>query len=385
MSQTIAIPGNCDGECTAPSNVGPPGATGATGAAGTNGTDGVSAFTTVADYSPGAQPVMPAEGASVTINTTSDTGFLTPGEPVYINGWGTLLVTNVPTSSSVTVQNLEDSGTGEYADNAAPGTSLAAGSKIVPSGFQGVGGTPAAGALLAVNNLNDVSNVATSRTNLGLGTAATRNDAFFIQTTEKGTGNNKVPTVNDASGLTSGEVLFATASGIESKDVPSALTALDLSDSISGTGQWEEVANNNTSPGSFTSGSWVTRNITNQGYNNISGASIAANKVTLPAGTYRIRAVATGYKIDRHCIRIWDVTNGTQLGSIGIPAHAPAASDVETTAQCYVYVTFAAPTEIRLEHICETTNGTDGLGKAQNWGITVNVFSYIYAEKVAGT
>lgn len=43
------------------------------------------------------------------------------------------------------------------------------------------GGTAPGGILLASNNLSDVASASTSRTNLGLGTAATQNSTFFLQ------------------------------------------------------------------------------------------------------------------------------------------------------------------------------------------------------------
>lgn len=181
-SQAIPVPFDCNSTCGTPTGVtttpGPQGAAGAAGAAGTNGID---AFTSCADYAPAAQPVMPAELASVTVNTTSNTGFLTVGEPVFVQFWGTLRVTAVPTSASVTLLNLEDTPNGNYPANAAPGTVLPALAKIVPSGFEGPGGSIPAGALLAANNLNDVVSVPNSRTNLGLGTAALNATGDFFQ------------------------------------------------------------------------------------------------------------------------------------------------------------------------------------------------------------
>jgi hypothetical protein len=160
---------------------------------------------------------MPAEGATVVLTVTESTAFLVVGEPVYVQNWGTMLVTAIPSDLSVTVENLEDTAANEYLGNAAPGTSLAAGSKIVPSGFQGTQGETPAGALLSANDLNDVADATTARTNLGLGTAAVL---------DSGVGNADLAQ-NDGA-LVDGDAVFATAAGIETKTAADARTALGL-------------------------------------------------------------------------------------------------------------------------------------------------------------
>lgn len=116
--------------------------------------------------------VMPAEGGSVTVTTSSDTSFLAVGQIAYVQFWGWLRVLATPTTTSVTLENIEDAATDAYLENAAPGTLLPAGARIVPGGLQGPSGATPSGALLAANNLNDVDDPATSRSNLGLGTMA---------------------------------------------------------------------------------------------------------------------------------------------------------------------------------------------------------------------
>lgn len=161
---------------------------------------------------------MPAEGADRTVNVTSSTLGFEVGEPVWVQNWGTMLVVNVA-ATSLTLRNLENTATGAYPQNAAPGTSLAATSKIVPTGFQGPAGTNPATALLSANNLSDVANAPTSRSNLGLGTAAVA---------DTGVGLGDIPLITDAAGLTNGEFLQANASGIISVDDATARSDMGL-------------------------------------------------------------------------------------------------------------------------------------------------------------
>jgi hypothetical protein len=172
MSQLLPSPISCNESCAPNSTSGPPGEQGATGAAGADGDDGVNAYTFVASNSPAAQPVMPAEGDTVTVTTTTSTAFLQANQFVYVAFWGYMKVYSVPSSTTVVLLNPEVTADGTYAENAAAGTTLPAGSRITLAGIQGPAGDEVGGALLAANDLNDVADPATSRSNLGLGTMA---------------------------------------------------------------------------------------------------------------------------------------------------------------------------------------------------------------------
>lgn len=218
MSLLQPVPQSCVNECSDVGTSGIPGPIGNTGADGIDGTDGVNAFTTVANYLPAAQPQMPdgSVAGTVTVNTTSSTGWMALLQIVFVQNWGWMQVVAIPSDTSVELLNLED-GSGAYDDNAPAGTFVAAGSRIVPGGRQGVPGIVPGGALLALNNLSDLDDVPTARGELGLGTAA------LVDT---GVASGEVAP-NDGA-LTAGEVLFASATGIETVSDATARTNLGL-------------------------------------------------------------------------------------------------------------------------------------------------------------
>jgi hypothetical protein len=211
MASTLPSADTCCDPCTEPVSVAVPGATGATGAAGTNGTNGVSAFTFAADYTPAAQPVMPAEGGTVTVNTTTSTAFLTVNQYVYVAFWGYMKVNNIPSSTSLTLLNPEVTASSLYTENAAPGTSLPALSKITCAGIQGPAGTN--------------------------GTGGAPTDATYITQTANGSLSNE----QALSGLATGVLKVTTGTGVLSTaangtDYYGPGTATDVAVADGGTG-----------------------------------------------------------------------------------------------------------------------------------------------------
>lgn len=112
-----------------------PGAQGPPGV-GTDGKDGFPAYTQLA-----AAFTMPAFGAS-DVASFVDAAWVALGEPIFVEGLGVLLVTNIA-GTFITLLNLAD-GT-HYVQNSAPGTVAPATSLVTPSGWQGVDGTSAPG------------------------------------------------------------------------------------------------------------------------------------------------------------------------------------------------------------------------------------------------
>ncbi len=165
MSAPIISPANCGcvstSEDCSPQQI--PGPQGNPGVDGTNGTDGENAFTTTT-----ASFVQPAVSSTVNIEVVNSE-WATAGQPVFVTTGGSYLVTAVPDVLHITIENLG------YSGNAAPAAVIASTSVVTPSGLKGDAGTSGSGDMLRANNLSDVISVATSRSNLGLGTLATLN------------------------------------------------------------------------------------------------------------------------------------------------------------------------------------------------------------------
>lgn len=238
--------------------VGIPGTAGTNGTNGTNGATGQNAHTTV-----NGQFLMPAEGVSVVVNVINS-NWMIVGQNYAVEGAGTMRLSAIGSSTQITLLNIENTALGLYTGNVAPGTAIPDGSDIGIGGVQGNTGSVAAGALLAANNLSDVTNAVAAQASLGLGSSAIRaagnaaNQQPFVDPATAplvanqsiwatATGIKSLPQATAlanlgvilgiaitnvpaaTSNLVAGDALFATATGLESKPAAAARTALGIS------------------------------------------------------------------------------------------------------------------------------------------------------------
>jgi len=122
-----------------------------------------------------------------------------------------------------------------------------------------------------------------------------------------------------------------------------------------------------TEGGTFTSGAWQTRELTNT-YGDTSFVSLSSNQFTLPKGKYIIEASAPVYRVQRHRTAIYNVTDSTYeaYGTTEI------AWDSDTTGNrsfVEVVIDISATKTFELRHRCALTKTTDGFGKAASFGV----------------
>jgi len=136
-----------------------------------------------------------------------------------------------------------------------------------------------------------------------------------------------------------------------------------------------------TGGGAFTSGGWRTRVLNAVKTNEISGASLASNQITLPAGTYFIQAYAQGGSCGLHVAKLKNITDDTDeiIGQYNDSGFA--GSNWAGTAYSFVSGRFTITGQkvFELQHRC-THNGAFGAGL--NFDVTC-VFADIKIWKVA--
>ncbi len=138
----------------------------------------------------------------------------------------------------------------------------------------------------------------------------------------------------------------------------------------------------NTSAGTFTSGAWQTRLLNTVTTNEISGASLSSNQITLPSGTYQIVGHAIGYRCDRHKIKLRDTTNTIDLIIGTSEFNDSVAGESSTTSFIEGRFTLSAETVLELQHQCQTTKTVNGFGIASNFSV-IEVFSEVLIKKIS--
>jgi hypothetical protein len=162
-----------------------------------------------------------------------------------------------------------------------------------------------------------------------------------------------------------------------------ALEFAAISGSIFGTAllHVRDEKSSNSLGGGFTSGSFQTRTLNTSMTNEISGASLASNQITLPTGTYYIHASAPAYSVDSHKLKLRNTTDSSDT-LIGTSQFAYNVSSVENHSFVIGRFTIAAQKVFELQHRCTNTKSGDGFGVNGGFSV-VEVFADVQIWKVA--
>jgi hypothetical protein len=210
---------------------------------------------------------------------------------------------------------------------------------------------------------------------------ASNADLDFVWSADAAGMTNPMTTTGDiiygSSGSTPGRIgigstgnVLTVAAGIPSWSAPSSGASYAI---------FRDFKSGNASGGTFTSGAWRTRDLQTTVVNNITGCSLASNQITLASGTYYINATAPGRSVDNHQTRLYNTTDGAELG-FGTDAYVQATVNASGNSPLQTYFTISAQKVIELQHRCVTTRADDGFG--QNNGFGTETYAVITIVKV---
>lgn len=142
----------------------------------------------------------------------------------------------------------------------------------------------------------------------------------------------------------------------------------------------KDVKATGTDGGTFTSGAWQTRDL-NTVENPQIWASLAANQITLDAGTYKIIANAPSYQCAENKAKLRNITDATDT-VIGSSEFGAAAFGGFSKSNIIGIFTIASSKTFEIQHQCVTTSTTNGFGVADNLGVD-EVYTQVSITKIA--
>lgn len=138
-----------------------------------------------------------------------------------------------------------------------------------------------------------------------------------------------------------------------------------------------------TDGGTFTSGAWRTRDLNTVLVNNIVGASLNTNRITLPAGTYFIVAEAPALGCSSHVSRLEQITPSPLTLINGTPSNSPVTNGSVVFSKMWENIILSEQVIMELQHICYSTRADVGFGAGYNMGQVLNIYSDVKIWKVA--
>ncbi len=131
--------------------------------------------------------------------------------------------------------------------------------------------------------------------------------------------------------------------------------------------------------GTFTSGAWQTRDLNDEQADTKDICTLAANQITLPAGTYRCLVSAPAVKVNRHQLRLYNVSDAAIL-IVGTSQYSTDATWTSTPSVVAGRFTLTAEKTLEVQHRCDTTFADAGFGLSCNWTREIYTLAEFWRE-----
>lgn len=132
--------------------------------------------------------------------------------------------------------------------------------------------------------------------------------------------------------------------------------------------------------GTATAGSWQVRDLTTEVFDPDGIGTLSGNEVTLGAGKYVIRAGAPAFKVNKHMVRLYNVTDAALI-AYGTTGYADTSPNVQDVSFVSGYLDISSSKAIRLEHYFGSTRSSDGLGIRSLNGI-ISIYAWMEITKI---
>ena len=137
--------------------------------------------------------------------------------------------------------------------------------------------------------------------------------------------------------------------------------------------QIADVKSAGVAAGTFSSGAWRTRVLNTIDIDELGTITLSSNQVTLQPGTYEFEASAPAFRVDRHRVRLHNITDNTtvQFGQGAFSNNNQISTynvgDL-TVSSVSGKFTITSSKVFELQHRCQTTVSDNGFGQETNFG-----------------
>ncbi|GBG55152.1 hypothetical protein SPFL3102_03586 [Sporomusaceae bacterium FL31] len=140
-----------------------------------------------------------------------------------------------------------------------------------------------------------------------------------------------------------------------------------------------ETQPSGTGSGTFTAGAWRTRTLNTKVKDTI-GVMLVSNQFELPAGVYKITSDAPAQAVNRHKIRLQNITDNITV-NIGQCGYTSASGYASTPAHLSCTITLSSSKKFEIQHMCEST-APGGFGVASAFAGVNEIYTTVFIEKV---
>ena len=146
----------------------------------------------------------------------------------------------------------------------------------------------------------------------------------------------------------------------------------------------QDERSSGTAGGSFSSGAWRTRTLNTVKTNDIDGASLSSNRITLPKGKYHVKAKCPSFFAGESKASFYNVTDGTidiysQNGGSIYTSGTTNAGNAQTFLEGTIEISDSKVFEV--QHRSTLTRSSDGFGRATSFGVN-EVYTNVTIEKI---
>jgi hypothetical protein len=116
--------------------------------------------------------------------------------------------------------------------------------------------------------------------------------------------------------------------------------------------------------------------------NEISGASLASNQITLPSGTYFISARVPVFMVNQHKSFLYNVTDSANA-VIGSAEYTSSGYEGANDSKIFGRFTISAQKVFEIRHYTQVPRASNGLGVETNLSGVIEVYADVQIWKVA--